>query len=148
METPLDGLIRTLKDVDEDLNILVIDAAETLQGLILDLQRKQLFAGVKGTEERILPPYTEFTKQKKRQKGQPINRVTWFDTGELYGNLVTERQDEAIFIGADDTKFRRLSIKYGNDVLGLTQDNIQALTPEVKIQLLAIIKRLIKKTKK
>jgi len=147
-ETPLDGLIKSLKTIDRDLDLLVIDAAERLSDIILDFQKKQLFAGIKGNDEQILPPYTEFTIQQKKKKGLPFDRVTWFDTGELYGNLITERTDTALFIGADDDKIVFLSQKYGSDVLGMTEDNLQKISPEVKNDLLQIILELIKNAKR
>ena len=83
-------------------------------------------------------PVTEFINPKKKA-GEPY---TLNDTGAFYESMYVEVLKDSIIINANPIKGNdNLFLKYGNGIIGLTNENIQKLTIEVK-------KRYIKEIKK
>lgn len=72
-------------------------------------------------------PYSPLTIQIKEEKGQPTNRVTLRDTGDFETSFFIEANDRQFEIKASDFKTEELIKKYGRQILGLTDENIQAL---------------------
>lgn len=102
----------------------------TTNDLVVKLQQEQLYSGVRSDNSEITPPYTSFTEQTKIRKGQPFDRVTLKDTGAFYEsiNLSITKQFAEIF--ATDPKTNDLQEKYGENILGLTPENIEILRKE------------------
>lgn len=112
------------------------------QEYILDLNRKeQLFEGIDslGVE---LDGYSDATetvleanrsnlfnykgKSKKKLSGEPI---FLFDTGEFYESFTLQVDREALIFDADPLKDDGTNLfdEFGDDILGLTEENIQKL---------------------
>lgn len=72
-------------------------------------------------------PYSKNTIAVKIAKGQPTNRVTLRDTGEFHASFVVYTDDTKFFIDAKDWKTNKLSEKYGEEIFGLTDENINEL---------------------
>lgn len=83
-------------------------------------------------------PVTEFINPEKKA-GEPY---TLNDTGAFYESMYVEVLKDSIIINANPIKGNdNLFLKYGNGIIGLTNENITKLTVEVK-------KRYIKEVKK
>lgn len=88
--------------------------------------------GINRNNEELMSidPYKDITVQIKRFRGQPYDRVTLRDEGDFHRSInVTARHNE-FEIYATDIKTESLIRKYGDDMLGLTDDNIIELTWE------------------
>lgn len=72
-------------------------------------------------------PYSEYTIEIKKIKGQPTNRVTLHDEGDFSGSFYVEVGKDKFEIKAADFKTHDLITKYGRQILGLTTENIQEL---------------------
>ncbi len=72
-------------------------------------------------------PYSKNTIAVKIAKGQPTNRVTLRDTGEFHASFVVYADDTKFFIDAKDWKTNKLGEKYGEEIFGLTDENINEL---------------------
>lgn len=72
-------------------------------------------------------PYSPVTIEIKRLKGQPTNRVTLRDEGDFESSFFLEVGDEQFEIKASDFKTEDLVKKYGEQILGLTDENIATL---------------------
>ena len=117
------------KNVIDNFDAIVFDVIVKQENYILDLVRdEQLYQGLKADGSQIRPAYTPTTKAIKRAKGQPTDRVTWRDTGKLYKSLQLKTGMNEFEIEALDSKIGKLTRKYGNDVLGLTDDSIAEIT--------------------
>lgn len=68
-------------------------------------------------------PYSDVTKQIKAQKGQPYNRVTLRDTGDFERSFYLHITNEQFKIDASDMKRRELMLSYGDEIMGLTEEN-------------------------
>lgn len=97
-------------------------------GVILDLQTEQLYAGKDSEGNDIQPPYSPFTVQIKRAKGQPTDRVTLKDEGDFYAGMFLSGGNRGQFaIGNRDQKTTKLTRKYGEEILGLNDNSLQRL---------------------
>lgn len=85
----------------------------------IDWQKEQLFAGKKKTGGNITPFYKPVTKRIKKRKGQPTDRVTLKDKGDLYDGIFVDVGLFTYRIYSTDSKADALTKKYGNDIWGL-----------------------------
>ncbi|WP_182513580.1 hypothetical protein [Rufibacter quisquiliarum] len=87
----------------------------------------QMEAGLRADGTRIEPDYTENTKRIKQVKGQPFDRVTLKDTGAFHNSIRMIAQDNEFLLKGDDPKTVALKMKYGDAILGLTEENTEDL---------------------
>jgi len=72
-------------------------------------------------------PYSPYTIEIKKLKGQPYNRVTLHDEGDFEESFFLEVGNEKFEVKAADFKTLDLIKKYGRQILGLTEENISEL---------------------
>jgi hypothetical protein len=123
----LDDTKNALNEIKGSINSSLQQSFNNNQEQAKDLNRVQMFAGIKIDNTAIFPDYADSTKRYKLNKGQPIDRVTLRDTGEFYENLqINAKPDEVVFSSPTSysayifTKYNRES-----NVLGLTMQNIR-----------------------
>ena len=128
----LDDMVDFYKSFD--LNKTILEAVEENESVILDLNaNSQLFE--EGITSRGIPianfaPYSPVTVEIKKMKGQPTNRVTLYDEGDFYESMFIVYVPDGFIIRASDWKTEALMVKYGGDILGLTEENIKYLAEE------------------
>lgn len=102
--------------------------------IIADMNAKvQLYEqGVNRLGERLdsYRPYKPITIQIKLAKGQPTNRVTLRDEGDFHASFKVIANNISFFIDATDIKTEDLIAKYGEQILGLTDENLYELVWE------------------
>lgn len=76
-------------------------------------------------------PYSPVTIQYKQEEGQPYDRVTLRDTGEFHHSFYLQIDNEKFAFDAEDWKTRELLRQYGDEIMGLTDYNIQRLEDEI-----------------
>ena len=129
--------IKALSVVQRDLDQLVIDLLKPYEPEIIDLNiEEQLQRGIDATGQPITPGYRPLTISIKRQKGQPTNRVTLRDEGDFHESFKVRFGPKFFAIYATDEKAEKLERKYGKDIFGLTDQNLQEvielLRPELE----------------
>lgn len=72
-------------------------------------------------------PYAPLTIEIKKAKGHPTNRVTLRDEGDFESSFHLEVGDTQFEIRASDPKTEELIKKYGRQILGLTDENLEEL---------------------
>lgn len=72
-------------------------------------------------------PYSPVTIEIKKAKGQPTNRITLRDEGDFESSFFLEVGQNQFEIKASDWKTEELIKKYGRQILGLTNENIEKL---------------------
>jgi hypothetical protein len=72
-------------------------------------------------------PYSPYTIEIKKMKGQPTDRVTLRDTGDFHESFYITVGNDRFEIKASDWKTEKLMKKYGRGILGLTQENLAEL---------------------
>lgn len=146
-EETIDSLIRELQTFENEVDKLVLDIVEENKDLVLDMNTKdQLFErGINSKGEKINPPYTPFTVRQKRIKGQPTDRVTLRDEGDFHSSFYMKRSAEQIEISATDSKTEALVWQYGDEIFGLSPDNLEEISENyVKPELEKHIQKIIK----
>ena len=111
---------------------IVFDVPNVKQMIIEMNTQEQLFQ--KGVDSKGVPlmdiggDYSFVTKDIKDFLGQPIDRVTLKDTGDFYRSWTVRILADTIFIEADTIKDGDdLRQRWGNDILGLTEESKQKL---------------------
>ena len=122
----LDDTKNALNEIKGSINSSLQQSFNDNQEQAKDLNRVQMFAGIKIDNTQI-GDYALSTIKYKQRKGQPFDRVTLRDTGEFYNNLqINAKPDEVVFSSPTSysayifTKYNRES-----NVLGLTMENIR-----------------------
>ena len=118
-----------LERTKDGINKTIMGVVASNTSVIAKMNAAQMYAGRDSKGQPIVPAYSEATKRIKRQKRQPINRVTLRDTGNFhFNNIVVTAMYNRIDIDTSITGARPydfLMKKYGEDILGLDQTNIK-----------------------
>lgn len=72
-------------------------------------------------------PYAPSTISRKRAKGQPFNRVTLRDEGDFEKSFYLRVSLVDFQIAASDFKAEFLARRYGDEIMGLTDENLGVL---------------------
>lgn len=123
-------------------------AIEENEAFIVELNSEdQLYErGITSTGVSIADyaPYSETTVEIKLQKGQPVNRVTLRDEGDFHTSFYLEIMEEEFEIRANDWKIKDLTRYYGDEIMGLTDENIMVVARDfVYPELLETAKKII-----
>lgn len=105
-----------------------------------DANIAQMWKGKDSDNDRIYPlsprpstlpsGYTSYTTKLKQLRGQPTDRVTLKDDGDFYRSVYVIFKANHLELWAKDRKTMKLSLKYGREIFGLTQDSIIELSNE------------------
>lgn len=99
-----------------------------------------------------LGEYSPYTKMLKEAKGQPTDRVTLKDTGEFYDSFRCKYLNNGngeILITANTLKEKDghttdLLVEWGQDILGLDEESMEALRDFARIKVERIIENTLK----
>lgn len=106
--------ISTLRKRLEALDVMKVasdSVRETKEG-ITDAIIFQTNAGLRSDGSEILPFYTDYTIELKKQKGQPTDRVTLQDTSDYYRSIRTDVTGEGIISQSNDPIAEKINKKY------------------------------------
>lgn len=124
----LKRIIATLKATDFEQECL---KAIRVQGAgVLDMNTGQLMEGKTAADQPVLPPYAPMTIFLKIAKGQSL-RVTLRDEGDFQEGFYMEAGSFPIKIRSKDWKEGKLVEKYGPDIFGLTQQNLEEVRKDI-----------------
>lgn len=136
-------MIARVSVVEKNIDSYLLEQVNNEEDFVLDLNRDQLGLGLDSGNNSITPPYTPFTKQIKRIKQQPTDRVTLKDTGDFYRSFFLVFGDDYFELDAKDKKVDELELKYGDDILGLTSDNVGVVAEKIKEPFLDVLAEVI-----
>lgn len=127
----LKELLSNLKELRDNIDDYVRIVIVENEAIICDMNsQNQLFElGVDrlGRQISSYAPYSERTIAVKLLQGKPTNRVTLRDTGDFHASFVVYADKDKFFIDATDWKTNRLGEKYGEEIFGLTEENLNVL---------------------
>lgn len=143
----LQEIIAKLKNIQSESLKIAEQVVRDNEAIVLDMNiQDQLFErGINrlGVDISSYAPYTALTVYIKKAKGQPTNRVTLKDEGDFYHSFRIEFQTDGFKIIATDRKTEDLVIKYGDEILGLTDANFQEIIDSyVRPEIIKLIKTL------
>ena len=131
----LTSLIGRLEKFEKDIPLIIKDVIESNNHAICEMNtEKQLFQkgeNAAGISIDTFRPYTARTLEIKQSKGQPINRVTLRDTGDFHSSFYIEAGTDSFMIKASDPKTLELMAKYGDEILGLTDEDANIVSHEM-----------------
>ena len=123
----LDSIYNNLKQLD--VYEIAVSVLEELDGFMADLNREQLAKkGVNSDGSDIRPEYSGVTEILKRSKSGTAgitSHVTLFDTGDFHKSIFAEIFPDEVIMDATDSKLFDLEAKYGDKILGLTDESIK-----------------------
>lgn len=139
---------RKLKELKAAVNPTIQETVNRTKPLLIDEQTNvQMFQGEDSQGKQFIPSYALSTKIVKRKKGQPTNRVTLKDSGDLYKSIKIDAKTTQFIISANVEYFKYLVTKYDqNTILGLQEDFLreytkQAILPNLKRKWIQIIRQ-------
>lgn len=119
----VDRFIRTIKELESSVFPTLKNTIDRNKGVLLDKQEDQLDDGKDSLGISFIPSYAESTIKTKKRKGQPTDRVTLKDTGDLYRSLNIETNSNQMIITANVEYFKYLVRHYdSNIILGLEKE--------------------------
>lgn len=139
----IDQVIQNVKTFQQEVDSVIIDIIKENEDLVIQMNVDNLFAGIKNNGERIVPPYAASTVKRKKRKGQPFNRVTTRDQGDHHESIFIKYKEDEFELDASDFKKQYLVRKYGSDLYGLTEANIETLKGIIEEKLLLELRKRI-----
>lgn len=124
---PLRTLATNTRNLRRTFDQVVLDIVQEDEQMVLDMNREQMYSGIRSDGTRIEPEYTATTISIKQRKGQPTDRVTLKDTGDHYREMFIQYGDDSFGIYSDAEYAIDLANKYEFNIYGLTPDNISIL---------------------
>lgn len=133
----LDGLKKNIADLQafnwgNELENIV----DTNKDALLQLQEQQMYEGKDSKGEPITLDgggYAETTIRWKKEKGQPTDRVTLKDTGDLYNSLQATVDEKTFSMKGDTPYEKELIERTGEQVYGLDEDSRQQFADNVTL---------------
>lgn len=162
----LGDLSNRLSTLQGQLNAFARLSLQEREDEILDLQKRQLFAGKASSGDDIRPYYSEDLKANggffkspqsakkyamyKAQLDYPVNVPRQFDAPNLYinGHLVhdnigLEFTEEYMRVKGNTSEAQRVMDKYGEQTFGLSSESMDKLKPELTESITEKIKEYI-----
>lgn len=131
----IDTLATNLNKID--LIAITETALQARPDIIAELNRDQLRKG-ETSSGASLPPYSAVSVNKF---GKPPGAIKLYDTGDFYKAIKPEFAQTSFVIDDTDWKKDVLQERYGDDILGLSQDNIGELAQDALGQIQYEIRR-------
>jgi hypothetical protein len=137
--------IEKIKRLSEDDLMKHLSKNVSLKENIVNLNTQdQLYNKGIDSNNITIGEYSNFTKDIKQRNGQRFDHITLNDTGAFYDSFkvyLTPDNDFLIYSDPikDDTN---LIEEYGEDIIGLTEDNLDKIRNNVRILTVNYIKNL------
>jgi hypothetical protein len=122
MAHPLD-MIERLEQLKREYDTLVTISVEDTAAEFGKLNTEQMYEGVLSNNEPIEPPYAQSTIQRKKQKGQPYDRVTLKDTGNFYRGYHLQVINGEVVEDSNVQYAPELEKKYSPAIWGLNEES-------------------------
>lgn len=138
METAVTPLLEKLKAIKRELPQIVLELVKDIEGFVIDLQLKQLEEGKNSKGENITPVYSERYRRRKRKPSQYPNLK---DTGDYYKSFEINYNNSSGTFSLNATNFvsEYLLKRYGEEIEGLTDENISVISRKIESNLSKII---------
>lgn len=124
----IDQLINSLQEFNRDIYQFLQEIIRKNENEIADLnsqiQLKETGENAIGISIMNYAPYAPLTIEIKKQKGQRTDIVNLTDTEDFINSFYIEIGNESFEIKANDWKTEELKEKYGEEILGLNEENI------------------------
>jgi len=131
----------TLLDIIERAKLINRNSIDTMTMQCFDENKEEIVAlntddqmynkGIDAKGHKIEPMYRPSTIAKKKRLNLPFDHVTLYQTGKLHDHThIDVRKTKIRFIN-DDPKYFKLTEKYGENLLGLTPENLDFVAKKI-----------------
>lgn len=127
IERKIEALKEFEDNIYDTIRLTVVDNEHIIADMNSQVQLYEQGIDRNGDKIAEYAPYRPLTIQIKLMKGQPTSRVTLRDTGDFHASFKVIANNISFFIDASDIKADMLIKKYGEQILGLTEDNLNEL---------------------
>ena len=123
----LDFLNRKLLELKASINKGIQTSIQKNEQVLVEQQTEGQFdKGQDSNGMQFVPSYALSTKQIKRSKGQPTDRVTLKDSGDLYDNITIQANTTNAIIETNTEYFKYLVTNYSNNsILGIQDEAME-----------------------
>lgn len=122
----INSLEQYKSNIPEYIRLVVVENEHILVDMNAQIQLYEQGVNRLGESIASYAPYKPVTIQIKRLKGQPTNRVTLRDEGDFHAAFeVIADNNISFFMDSTDPKTNALIKKYGEQIFGLTDENIK-----------------------
>jgi len=119
----IERLERKLRELKAVVNPTLKQTIDRNKGVLIDQQQTQMNKGRDAFNVSLIPSYAESTIKQKKRKGDPFNRVTLKDTGELYRSIQIDTTTTQAIISTNVEYFKYLVDHYDtNIILGIQSE--------------------------
>ena len=143
MSWTVKGFVDVLQQYKDRAGEFVLEAAKDDEKFILDTNRDQLYNEGTTHQPQSLGQYAASTVQYKARTGQRYDHVTLRDTGDFHASFFIVYEADEFTIYADDEKTALLTSRYGNEILGLTPDNLELLIDRLRPAVVAQFRKMM-----
>ncbi len=144
----VETFIKKLNEMEASINKSIQSSINSNKEVLIEQQTEgQMNKGKDANNISFVPKYAKSTRDYKKSKGQPTDRVTLKDTGKLYDSIQIQANTTQAVISTNVNYFKYLVAHYiNNTILGIneqgTKDFIVKYTiPEIEKNFKAIIKK-------
>lgn len=144
-QTKVYKLIRRLEQL-KSIDVLDIVIDKSITEAMEQYNREQLQRGEKSDGD-ILPDYSETSVN---VYGKPAGPIRLYETGEFYDSITALALDNVIRFVSQPFKqdpltgrITNLEERYGQEIIGLTNENLEKIRRQVKTKIVAYVKRIL-----
>lgn len=121
------GVAERLRAVPAEIPAMIAEVVQENASLIEDMNIAQLQEGRRSDGE-ILPDYSPTSVFKY---GKPPGPIKLFDQGDFYSAISARVEKNGIELDNKDSKAGMLANRYGDEIIGLTDANVQTFIDEI-----------------
>lgn len=119
----LDAYLADLRALEANLQNEIDKILDENESFLVGLVKNRLYQrGINADGKKILPDYKPSTIRRKKEDNQRTSHVTLRDKGDFYAGFYVELIDWIVTINSTDGKTISLIDKYGQGILGFTQE--------------------------
>lgn len=120
----IDDMIYKLRTFEQNIELLIREIVQKYDYVIIDMNvEDQLYERGVDRNNQELPEYARLTVEFKQAKNQPYDRMTLRDTGDFHRSWTIKYSPDKFELVPEDIKTEMLVSKYGEAIVGLTDEN-------------------------
>lgn len=124
----LDAYLSDLRKLESSLEAEISSIISKKESFLVGLIKNRLYQrGIDSDGKKILPDYKPSTIKRKKEDRQRTSHVTLRDKGDFYAGIYIEVIDWLISVSSTDGKTPSLIEKYGQGILGFTQQEQEVI---------------------
>ena len=138
------NLLDILKNLRNSIGAVIKQTFKETEHTAIDMNVSQMYDFGVDRNNEMIGEYSDYTKSVKSAKGQKFDFVTLRDTGDFHDNMgfqqITEEYAE---IDSSDIKTSEIKEEFGDEIMGLTEENKQEYSLHFEAEFIEQLKKRI-----